>query len=153
VCVTPFDVKRIQEETGMQPEEFLDLIPDYKGRERNEPAILIDREYSILILKREIDDKCFFYTKDGCRIYGSRPMLCRTYPFKLNCNRNCLDEMKSRSCIESWTPNNKEKQQYLDNCKQYEKQIEEYRQLAKEWNKLGGTLKEFLDFLNLNCSG
>ena len=149
VCVTSFDVKRISEATGLKPEEFLDLIPDYKERERTEPAILIDGEYSILVLKRQIDDKCFFFSNDGCSIYKSRPMLCRTYPFRVQSPASCsLKEMKSRDCIESWTPDNEEKKQYVRDCKKYELQVEEYNKLVQKWNKKGGSFSEFLKFIS-----
>jgi Fe-S-cluster containining protein len=148
VCVTPSDVSRISKETGLQPEEFLDLIPEPPDRERKESSILINGKRCLLVLKREIDNKCFFYSKSGCTAYINRPMLCRSYPFRVFSPGSwVLDEMKSRACIESWTPNEEEKQRYLDDCKEYEEQIEKYRILADQWNKRGGSFSEFLSFV------
>jgi Fe-S-cluster containining protein len=150
VCLTPSDVKRISSATGMAPIEFIDLIPDYADREREEPAILIGQELYILVLKRNPDNVCFFYNGSGCRIYGNRPSLCRSFPFRVSSFEFAvLDEMKSRSCAEPWDPDEKAKQQYLGDCIQYKKEVEEYREAAERWNKSGGgTLDEFLNFIS-----
>jgi hypothetical protein len=56
--------------------------------------------------------------------------------------------MQSRSCPQSWIPDESEKKQYIDDCKQYEENLENYSQLAKEWNELGGgSFPEFLEFI------
>lgn len=55
--------------------------------------------------------------------------------------------MESRSCIKQWNPESNEKQQYLDDCKQYKKEVEEYKEIAERWNKKGGgDFNEFLGF-------
>jgi len=151
VCVTHSDAKRISEATGMKPEEFLDLIPEPPEREREEPAILIDGEPCLLVLKRQIEDVCFFYNGNGCEIYKSRPMLCRSYPYKVSgLESRVLNEMYSRACPGCWHPEGKEKKQYLADCKKYRKEVEEYRKLAEEWNKHGGSFQEFLAFIATN---
>jgi Fe-S-cluster containining protein len=132
----------------MEPIEFLDLIPDYQDREREEPAILIDGKYSILVLKRDENNVCCFYSGSGCRIYESRPMLCRTYPFKIKTRDTELSELLSRDCPKKWIPLGEEKEQYLADCKEYLEQLEEYKKLAKEWNELGGgSFEDFLEFI------
>lgn len=145
VCVTPENAKRISQAAGMKMGEFLDLVPEPPEREREEPAILIDDEPCLLVLKRKVDDICLFYNGKGCKIYESRPMLCRSYPYKvLGLGSSVLSEMKSRACAGCWHPVGKEKKQYLADCKRYQRDVEDYRILAKEWNKRGGTFQEFL---------
>ena len=138
--------------TGMKPEEFLDLVPEPPKREREEPAILIDNEPCLLVLKRQINDICLFYNGNGCKIYESRPMLCRSYPYKISGLGSCvLREMKSRACAGCWHPVGKEKEQYLADCKRYRKEVEEFRKLAMSWNKInGGTFQEFLTIIATN---
>jgi Fe-S-cluster containining protein len=42
-------------------------------------------------LKKE-SSSCKFYTPEGCRIYGARPLLCSTYPFYLDSGVLCFSE-------------------------------------------------------------
>ncbi|MEK6979078.1 MAG: YkgJ family cysteine cluster protein [Candidatus Micrarchaeota archaeon] len=151
VCVTPFDIERIKKETGLKPEEFLDIVPDFPNRERKEPAILIDGKPFILVLKRKRkqDEICNFYSEDGqgCMIYDSRPMLCRTYPFIVRNNK--LLDVNSRACVECWYPGSPDKEQYLVDLKIYGRNISKYKKIAEKWNKKGGgSFKEFLRFIS-----
>ncbi|MCX6768765.1 MAG: YkgJ family cysteine cluster protein, partial [Candidatus Micrarchaeota archaeon] len=55
VCITPYDIRRIsaaisKQHPASKPSEFVDTVQDYPGRERTEPALLIDGEMQILIL-------------------------------------------------------------------------------------------------------
>jgi Fe-S-cluster containining protein len=165
VCITPFDVKRIARATGKEPEEFIDLVPEPPVRERKEPAILIDGERSLLVLKRDAFNVCFFYSVDRCLAYECRPMLCRTYPFRqvkriaefpggnsqypfrVSSSESCLVEMKSRACPEKWLPRYDKGRKYLRDCKMYEKEVDAYRNIADKWNEGGGgSLKKFVEF-------
>jgi len=130
----------------MKPEEFLDLIPDYPGREREEPAILIGREYCVLVLKRDKRNVCCFHSGSGCSAYGSRPMLCRSYPFRVpSFQCTVLEEMKSRQCPRIFSPQGKEKEQYVSDCREYLSQLQEYKRIAEKWNeKGGGSFREFM---------
>ena len=50
-------------------------------------------------LREERDGRCVFYTAEGCRIYGSRPLQCRTFPFWLRVlSRRASWETVARSC-------------------------------------------------------
>jgi hypothetical protein len=146
VCVTFFDILRIQKATGKNPEEFLELIADYPEREREEPAIMIDGRPCLLVLKMEKGNLCGFYSASGCRIYENRPLLCRAYPFVLK--KEKLFELKSRCCPKSWKPSKEEEQQYKKDAAQYKKEVEEYKKIAEKWNKKGGSFREFLSFIN-----
>jgi len=152
VCVTPFDIARIVECTRMKPEEFLSLIDDYPGREREEPAVLIDGKMKIVVLRRDLKEVCCFYSEDGCKIYECRPYLCRAYPFIIKEGK--LEETKSRACIRCWEPGAGEKKQYLKDAKKYAKQVQEYKKIAEEWNSNGGgDFHSFLKFALQSSKG
>ncbi|VVC01471.1 Uncharacterised protein [uncultured archaeon] len=129
--------------TGKPAAGLVSLIPDRLGRERKEPAILIDGSYWLLTLARDAREICCFYTGKGCAVYESRPMLCRGYPFVW---KGRLRPLKSRVCIACWEPTVEEGEEYKRYAKQYLKEVSAYRKIAKEWNKKGGSLKAFLRF-------
>ncbi len=150
VCVTPFDILRISEGTGMKPGAFLSLVDDYSEREREEPAVLIDGKMQIVVLKRSAGKICFFYSKEGCNIYEFRPYLCRAYPFMIRNGK--ITETKSRACIGYWNPGEAGKRQYLKDAKIYAKQVKEYKKIAEEWNSGGGgDFRSFLKFALLRA--
>ncbi len=154
VCVTPSDMSRIAEATKKHPRSFVSTVPEPPLRERTEPAILIDGRRSLLVLKRDRGDVCAFYgaAAGGCAIYASRPMLCRTYPFRVRGSGSRATDPKlvsvsSRACPLPWVPRCAEGRKYLSDCKKYESEIRAYERTADEWNrKGGGTLSGFLDF-------
>lgn len=133
VCITPSDIIRISLATGMHPSRFIDTVQDYPNRERKEPALLIDEEKQILVLKRSPENVCFFYSDEGCRIYHYRPLLCRTYPF-----REGMKNMLSRACPSEWAPEGSEKEQYGHDILLYEKELVEFQKFAEGWNSNGG---------------
>jgi len=160
VCITPSDIKRIAEDTGLDPASFVSSIPEPPNRERTEPTILINNERSLIVLKWKKNPNarvCIFYRENdnksgcpnlgnGCSIYDSRPLLCRSYPFR-KIGRGLCD-MKSRACPNRWSPKEEEKDAYLADLARYEKELESYRKIAEEWNKSHkGGLAEFLAFI------
>jgi Fe-S-cluster containining protein len=156
VCATPFDVARITKATNKKPKSFVSLISEPPERERTEPSILIDGGPCLLVLKRRKGSVCIFYNGTGCGIYDCRPMLCRTYPFRVRrpvfraqSRAPCLTDMKSRACSERWVPEGAEKKQCARDCRKYESEIRKYEKIAGEWNKKagsGGSFRSFLDF-------
>ena len=140
VCITPSDIVRISLATGMRPSQFVGIVQDYPNRERKEPALLIDKEKQILVLKRSPENVCFFYSGEGCKVYHYRPLLCRTYPFGEGMKSMC-----SRACPSERAPEGSEREQYGHDILLYEKELAEFRKFAEEWNKKGGgSLKELL---------
>jgi hypothetical protein len=140
VCITPSDIRRISSATGLPPADFVDTVQDYPERERTEPALLIDGEISLLVLKRSKANVCCFYSGDGCSIHPARPFLCRTYPFGKG-----MGEMGSRACPSRWLPEGKEKAQYEKDLLLYERELISFRKFAEGWNsKGGGPLHELL---------
>jgi len=143
VCVTPFDILRISKATGTKPTEFLSVIPEPPERERTEPAILMEGQRSLIILKWNGEMVCTFHSDLGCAIYAARPRLCRTYPFNLTSEQ--LEDMKSRACPIRWLP--KDKKVYLKDLREYQKELAAYGKIADEWNRTqGGGLDDYLRF-------
>jgi Fe-S-cluster containining protein len=152
VCITPFDIARIAEQTKLQPERFVMAIDEPPDRARKEPAVLIDGKPSLIVLKWQKRMNCIFYGECGCSAYGCRPLLCRTYPFSLE-NGN-LVEVRSRTCPVPWFPEGTEKDQYVRDIKKYERELRQYRTLALSWNERGGgNIQEFISFVFHNISG
>ncbi len=161
VCITPSDIVRIAEDTGREPSSFAASIPEPPNRERKEPSILINGERSLIVLKwKEKSDArvCFFYSESdksdgcesknkGCSIYGSRPFLCRSYPFRKH--ENSLCDMKSRACPARWSPDDAGKKAYLTDLTRYENELGFYSIIADEWNKNPkGGLEAFLRYIS-----
>lgn len=131
--------------TGMGAEEFLSLLPDYAGREREEPAILIDGKKKLLVLKRDAEEVCCFYSGEGCSIHPARPSLCRAYPFVLKGGKFC--EIGARACAGKWEPEGEGLAQYKRDAEEYARNLEKYREIADAWNQGGGgSFGEFLEF-------
>jgi Fe-S-cluster containining protein len=140
----PSDIRRISRATGLKPEKFVRAVDEPPGRERTEPAVIIEGKRSLLILRWSALRHCIFYAGNaGCGIYRSRPLLCRTYPFRLE--KGKLANMKSRACPVLWIPGPKEQKKYAQDIKRYGAALAKYRKVAEEWNAHGGgTLREFL---------
>jgi len=90
VCLpTPWDVVRIARETGEAPSDFLEFItPDeIRGVDKNDPTWLrVGDEKYMMALRRDRDGAGCYFLEEGthhCKIYLSRPILCRLYPMKL----------------------------------------------------------------------
>lgn len=145
VCVTPFDMRRLTRASGLAPLEIVMVIDEPPDRERAEPAILIDGMPSLLVLRwrGNPERRCMFYSGNGCMAYDSRPMLCRTYPFRVENGK--LKDFGSRACPRLWLPD--ATKQYMDDFKRYNQEVEAYQEIAKEWNsRRGGTLEAFVRF-------
>ena len=76
VVLTPFDVLYMKKQLGITSDRFLaeyTLLQKLKGT---------DVPLVKLKMKDEEGEKdhCMFLSEDGCRIYSSRPAVCRSYP-------------------------------------------------------------------------
>jgi len=65
------DLRKLLEHTGMRRGDFL---------QRYCRTVNISGEYR-LSLKEKLNYDCIFWSAEGCRIYGSRPLQCRSFPF------------------------------------------------------------------------
>ncbi len=84
VFVFPFEIRRIREKTGHGREDFVIPTP---SEDRDSEGNVHTFEW---VLRKNGD--CIFL-KDGlCRIYESRPYICKTYPFYLLDGRLMISE-------------------------------------------------------------
>lgn len=77
VVVFPFEIRRILEATGL---DWHDVVEPPKEGEWDSEGIFHTLEWRL----RKEGGSCKFYAKCNCKIYGSRPLLCSTYPFYLD---------------------------------------------------------------------
>lgn len=77
VVVFPFEIRRILETMGM---DWSDVVEPPQEGEWDSDGVFHTLEWR---LKKE-DGSCKFYAKRKCKIYGTRPLLCSTYPFYLD---------------------------------------------------------------------
>ncbi len=87
ICLpTPWDVIRIARETGADPRKFLEFIREGEIREveDDDPTWIVVGGYRYLMALKRGRKGCRFLDKKSlkCKIYASRPLLCRLYPFK-----------------------------------------------------------------------
>lgn len=74
VVAFPDEIQRIMGETGL---DWLDVAGPNPVGDVDSRGTFHTFEW---VLRRKPDGRCIFY-EDGCGIYDSRPLLCRTYPF------------------------------------------------------------------------
>lgn len=76
VLVSPGEVRTIMAATSLTFDEVAEPYPDliHEG----------DRRYTLGWAIRREGDRCKFLGEEGCRIYQSRPWICRTYPFMID---------------------------------------------------------------------
>jgi len=77
VVVFPFEIRRILQYMGM---DWNDVVEPPQEGEWDSEGVFHTLEWR---LKKE-DGSCKFYAKWRCKIYGTRPLLCSTYPFYLD---------------------------------------------------------------------
>ncbi len=93
VCLpTPWDVVRIAKETATDPKKFLEFVTpeELEGVAKSDPTWLeVDGERYMMALRRG-PRGCHFLDKRTlrCKIYESRPLLCRLYPFQVHETRD-----------------------------------------------------------------
>jgi len=78
VVVFPFEIQA--HSRGYGPRLGTDVVEPPKEGEWDSEGVFHTLEWR---LKKE-DGSCKFYAKWRCKIYGTRPLLCSTYPFYLD---------------------------------------------------------------------
>jgi Fe-S-cluster containining protein len=106
VFLTDPDVERLFRALSMKRGEFVDVYcrwVEFGGGRK------------LLSLKEKLNNDCIFW-KDGCTVYGARPLQCRSYPFWKNflsskerweeCTRDCAGAghgaLHTKEEIEAW---------------------------------------------------
>jgi Fe-S-cluster containining protein len=77
VVVFPFEIRRILAATGVG---WLDAVEPPKIGEWDRQGNFHTLEWRI----KKDGESCKFHSIAGCKIYHTRPMLCKTYPFYLD---------------------------------------------------------------------
>jgi Fe-S-cluster containining protein len=82
IYLTEKDITNISSRAGLSAEEFVDTLYEYDGQsvkvENEGRKIILD----LPVMKSKEDTTCVFYReRDGCKIYGMRPIACRLFPF------------------------------------------------------------------------
>ncbi|HJJ38510.1 MAG TPA: YkgJ family cysteine cluster protein [Methanocorpusculum sp.] len=85
VIVSPDEVDALSKASGFSFEEIAEPYPEW-FEENGERFTLA------WVLRRGSDGNCMFLENNRCRVYASRPHLCRTYPFMLNGDELIISE-------------------------------------------------------------
>ncbi|MFO8010023.1 MAG: YkgJ family cysteine cluster protein [Dehalococcoidia bacterium] len=88
IFLTPYDVLRMKNATGIHSTEFLEKYTT--------PLVLDENQLPVVLLKMREDDedkRCPFVSDEGlCTIYNDRPWSCRMYPLGLASSKTRPDE-------------------------------------------------------------
>ncbi|MCP4647334.1 MAG: YkgJ family cysteine cluster protein [bacterium] len=142
ITLTSFDVSRIAGNTGKKPEEFA-ILSTANLLNLNESTILECHEKNerydyLLSLKSH---PCIFLKENNCSIHRFAPYICRSYPRTSEGNllgrARCNIIQKAGFKLAGVSISKEE----------YSKQMTEYVELVKEWNKKKGTKEECWEFL------
>ncbi|HTX43967.1 MAG TPA: YkgJ family cysteine cluster protein, partial [Methanocella sp.] len=79
--VFPFEVRGIMEATGLG---WLDIARPHESDDVDERGFFHTFEWA---LRKKENGDCFFLKEGGCAIYLHRPLICRTYPMRLEDGR------------------------------------------------------------------
>ncbi|MCX8196889.1 MAG: YkgJ family cysteine cluster protein [Candidatus Micrarchaeota archaeon] len=135
VVLTIPEAKRLVQQLGMMPEEFLEFSCNIDSKKTPHYPLLVQssgkiEEYFILLKRRQKKD-CIFLQKDcRCSIYEKRPAVCKLYPFELDgkkVKKNALCPVKFEK--EEWTE---------VVAGQLKKDLFEHGKIARQWQKKFG---------------
>jgi len=152
VCLTGHDVARLVKATYN-----LDWIDSIYAEDTNpeiaRPFSLYENgkvERYLLCLRMTEEDSCIFLGKDNlCKVYETRPMICRIYPFNQRLSEK-LEYKENIRCPIEWRLKGEEVEQFLEDIEQNKKELEEYGGLCNEWNSAltpEKTLSDFIKFI------
>lgn len=101
VALTLADIGRIYSATGGA--EWLALEKkELHANEKKEIIIMVAGKPRVPLLKRDRLERCVFLNKDySCRIYQSRPLVCKIYPFEQRQGKTVMK--KDARCPFSWS--------------------------------------------------
>jgi Fe-S-cluster containining protein len=83
VTVFPFEIRGLMEATGLG---WLDIARPHESDDVDEYGLYHTFEWA---LRKEENGDCFFLKEGKCAVYGNRPLICRTYPMRLEAG--CLE--------------------------------------------------------------
>lgn len=140
ITVTAFDVLRISERIGKQPNEFAEISPMRLINFDNDTVLeCYDGKYMqeyILCLKSH---PCIFLSGKRCTIHSFAPSVCKSFPKGID------GRFKTRLC---YFPAGIMFQVLGTNMpKNYADELREYKKIVLEWNRKKGKKNECMDFL------
>ncbi|TFF88558.1 MAG: YkgJ family cysteine cluster protein [Promethearchaeota archaeon] len=177
VNLTYFDIIRIKEGLKLNDDELIRILGFYVyDKEPSEEdvkkmvisPIKTEKGFAYMALLKRNDGSCYFYDneKQNCRIYGLRPMFCRTFPFsfKLDFEEGPDKEPKVRLQYTKkgleYCPGISEsspfinKEEWLDLGKKTFEELNETYYINQKWNdaikddRIKPSVKAFIVFLS-----
>jgi Fe-S-cluster containining protein len=156
VCITDADVRRIVDETGKSPLEFVRFFThDEVSMSTHDPLWIRFKGGNAVMALRSIHDRCIFLDNKTnlCTIYEHRPVTCRDHPFNVTLSDSGAIEKISLSkivkCPHAWDGNVSRRD--VRRVQTWnERQEESFLKKVREWNRSKRTQKtrpEFLRFL------
>jgi Fe-S-cluster containining protein len=98
VTVFPFEIRAIMEATGLG---WLDIAGPHESDDADERGFYHTFEWA---LRKKENGDCAFFKEGRCAIYGQRPLICRTYPMRLDEERLELYECDGVGADSSGVP-------------------------------------------------
>ena len=92
VMVTPDEVDALCMASGLSFSEIAEPYPDWMEYPDG------TRITFGWVLRRGADGNCMFLKENRCTVYASRPHICRTYPFMLDCDELIISECPAVGC-------------------------------------------------------
>jgi Fe-S-cluster containining protein len=84
ILLSDLDKLRIEKNLGLKREDFAELVQD---------------SHPFKYLMKMVDGKCIFLDEDKtCKIYESRPLICRCFPFWIEKKGNLFEFKASSDC-------------------------------------------------------
>jgi Fe-S-cluster containining protein len=138
------DVTRIAKEVD-NVLNFIAFRGDVEGRE------VEGNKFNGVLSLREIDGHCIFYENELCKIYESRPTVCKLYPYN-----PCFTEKSDATIMKLSTNKCKEIDndhsfEYMDYALQWRNERMVYDKIVDEWNK--NENKNLVDFIRELTNG
>jgi Fe-S-cluster containining protein len=140
ITVTSFDVLRICQNTNKKAEDFALFHPPRLLSFDADTILDFEDDYRGGILSFK-SHPCIFLGKDNlCTAHEHAPMSCRRYPYQLN------DKLNARFCPLPSEILFRIKGPDI-NKSPLIKELDEYKEIVKEWNKNPGKKDECLSFI------
>jgi Fe-S-cluster containining protein len=94
VMISPLESEILAEETGLCLDDIIEPYPEWIHKE----GVTFTFGW---VLQRDADGNCIFLENDRCRVYRSRPHICRTYPFMLDEENFIISECPGRETCDT----------------------------------------------------
>jgi len=136
IVLTPYDVLRLKNATGMSSYNFLDKYTIILYKEKKLLPI-------VMLKMNEKDKTCPFVSKHGCKIYDDRPWACRMFPLEANENGTYRFLVDENRCLGLKVEREWSVSEWL-----LEQGVPEYDYVNKSFLEMTGPLKELESKIN-----